>query len=318
MAQGPHAIHLPRAQAVTAAVAGPGASMWRDTFDFIAAGPAFSGEIVKDSPYSADAVTETQQTLADGNRINRTNTSRIYRDSQGRTRREQQINSLGPWASAGEPTEMVFIDDPVAGVNYVINTNAQTAQKTEVHMERIEHKIEEGESAEKVVTWKADRTAAGQPGQMILRTERHEVKQGEQGEHQEHRNVTFMPSVVAPDMYFTPDEAKTESLGKQMIEGVEAEGVRTTTIIPAGQIGNERPIEMVSETWFSPQLKAVVLTKNNDPRMGETTYRLTNIQLIEPLPSMFEVPAGYNINEGAVNVFRRKLSPGGGETGPGH
>jgi hypothetical protein len=277
--------------------------MWRSTFDFIAAGPAFSGEIVKDSPYSADAVTETQQTLADGNKISRTNSSKIYRDSQGRTRREQQINSLGPWASAGEPTEMVFIDDPVAGVNYVINTKDQTAQKTEVHMERIVHKIDDGESAKDVVTWTAERTAGAQPGPMILHRERREIKHGEG----EQGNVTFTPSSIGHGMHFTAEEAQTESLGKQMIEGVEAEGVRTTTTIPAGQIGNERPIEMVSESWYSERLKTVVLTKHSDPRMGETTYRLTNIQLIEPLPSMFEVPAGYTLQEGAVRFFDRKL-----------
>jgi hypothetical protein len=104
-----------------------------------------------------------------------------------------------------------------------------------------------------------------------------------------------------------------------MIEGVEADGHRTTVTIPAGQIGNERPIEVVSESWYSPQLKTLVMSKQNDPRMGETTYKLTNIQLIEPLPSMFEPPAGYTIQEGPQMMhFERKLaSPDEPQAAPG-
>jgi hypothetical protein len=100
-----------------------------------------------------------------------------------------------------------------------------------------------------------------------------------------------------------------------MIEGVEAQGTRTTTTIPAGQIGNELPIEIVSESWMSQQLQTLVLSKHNDPRMGETTYRLTNIQLIEPLPMLFEVPADYTIQQGPRPTFieRRMPAPGEGQ-----
>ena len=68
-------------------------------------------------------------------------------------------------------------------------------------------------------------------------------------------------------------EARTESLGKQNIEGVEAEGTRSTVTIPAGEIGNERAIEIVFERWYSPELQMVVMTRHYDPRFGETTYR---------------------------------------------
>ena len=92
-------------------------------------------------------------------------------------------------------------------------------------------------------------------------------------------------------------QAKTESLGKDTIEGVEAEGTRTTFTIPAGEIGNERAIEMVSERWFSPELKVVVMTRHTDPRFGETTYRLTNINRAEQPKSLFEVPTDYTVTE---------------------
>ena len=86
-----------------------------------------------------------------------------------------------------------------------------------------------------------------------------------------------------------------ESLGRQTIEGVEAEGTRVTVTIPAGEIGNERPIQIVTERWYAPDLHAVVLTRHSDPRYGETTYRLTNINRSEPARGLFEVPSDFTI-----------------------
>ena len=91
-----------------------------------------------------------------------------------------------------------------------------------------------------------------------------------------------------------------EELGQQTIEGVTATGTRTTTEIPAGAIGNEQPIRIVSEQWFSPELQVLVLTKHTDPRSGETTYRLTGIVRAEPARSLFDVPADYTLQESAI------------------
>ena len=93
-------------------------------------------------------------------------------------------------------------------------------------------------------------------------------------------------------------EPQTESLGKQTIEGVEAEGTRTTITIPEGQIGNDRPIVSVNERWYSPDLQMVVMSRHTDPRMGESVYRLTNISRAEPAASLFSVPADYTIKKG--------------------
>jgi hypothetical protein len=84
------------------------------------------------------------------------------------------------------------------------------------------------------------------------------------------------------------------------IEGVVAEGTRTTITIPANTIGNERALEIVSERWYSPELQLEVLTRRNDPRFGETTYGLTNIQRSEPSPLLIEVPTDYTVNEDPV------------------
>jgi hypothetical protein len=96
-----------------------------------------------------------------------------------------------------------------------------------------------------------------------------------------------------------------EDLGSQVVEGVSATGTRTTLTIPAGAIGNEQPIQVVSEQWFSPELQVFVMTKHNDPRTGETTYRLTNISRTEPTRSLFELPADYTLRESAI----RRQSP---------
>jgi hypothetical protein len=88
-----------------------------------------------------------------------------------------------------------------------------------------------------------------------------------------------------------------EDLGEQVIEGVRARGTRTTTTIAAGSIGNEQPITVIAEQWFSPDLEVLVMTRHSDPRVGETTYRLTNIVRSEPDKTLFQVPSDYTIKE---------------------
>ena len=97
-------------------------------------------------------------------------------------------------------------------------------------------------------------------------------------------------------------ETTSEDLGQQVIEGVLATGQRTTTVIPAGAIGNVQPIKVVSEQWTSPDLKVLVLTKHSDPRNGDTTYRLSNIVRAEPDRSLFAVPPDYTVKERSVRI----------------
>ncbi len=97
-----------------------------------------------------------------------------------------------------------------------------------------------------------------------------------------------------------PEQAQVtrESLGTQQIEGVTAEGTRVTRTIPAGAVGNERPIQITVESWTSPDLHVLVLQKRNDPRFGETVYRLTNIKRDEPDPTLFQVPSNFKMEQG--------------------
>ena len=93
----------------------------------------------------------------------------------------------------------------------------------------------------------------------------------------------------------------TERLGKQMVEGVECGGDRVVTTMPAGAIGNERPIETVNETWYSPELQMTILSKRSDPRFGESTYRVTNIVRSEPEATLFQIPSEYTIIDSRAN-----------------
>jgi hypothetical protein len=99
---------------------------------------------------------------------------------------------------------------------------------------------------------------------------------------------------------------KKESLGSKLIEGVNADGVRVTHTIPAGQIGNEKPITTVNETWTSQELHMIVMSKRTDPMMGESVYTLTNIQRAEPDPALFTVPSDYTITDAGLPTMINK------------
>jgi hypothetical protein len=107
------------------------------------------------------------------------------------------------------------------------------------------------------------------------------------------------------------NEVTTTSLGTQMVNGVEAQGTRYTRIIPAGQIGNSKPITIVTERWYSPDLQMVVMSKRTDPMTGDSVTQVTDIQRGEPDPALFQVPSGYTVKEGGPAVrIRRFKGPG--------
>lgn len=95
---------------------------------------------------------------------------------------------------------------------------------------------------------------------------------------------------------------RTESFGRRTVEGVGADGTRSILVIPAGQIGNERPIEIVTGRWRSPELQVTVMSRRIDPRFGETNDRLTNIQKGEPLRALFEIPPDYRIEDPPTQI----------------
>jgi hypothetical protein len=273
----------------------------RGDFIFIAS-EGFGGKVVKNAPYSAEAVTETVQTLADGNRIVNKITSQVYRDSEGRTRREQTLKGLGPIGSGEEPLQTIFINDPVAGVTYSLDTHTKIAHKSVPF--KFEFTGKPGANGEvQQFEFKTAAPGGGAKGNVIITGQGGAPAPGTTrvAPPPDASEFTLRAADGAATYMFRTrtggDNEVKEQLGKQNIEGVEAEGTRTTVTIPAGEIGNERALEIVTERWYSPELQLVVMTKHSDPRNGETTYKLTNINRSEPAKSLFEVPAVFTVKE---------------------
>jgi hypothetical protein len=214
------------------------------------------GPVVKGAPYSAEAVTEITRTLGDGTHINRQESHKIYRDSEGRVRRESG--------------DQAWISDPVANVSYVLDTRQQTARKMPLSRSFSFSRMETGQVK-----------AGPPPPPLLLSTGISTSVMGQ------------VTGVVTNSKSDRPE--KTESLGKQEMEGVDADGTRTTMEIPVGQIGNDRPLQIVHERWESAELHVTILEKHSDPMAGNTVERLTSVQRGEPDPALFEVPAGYQV-----------------------
>jgi hypothetical protein len=104
---------------------------------------------------------------------------------------------------------------------------------------------------------------------------------------------------------------KVETLGRQIVAGLPADGTRSTQTIPAGQIGNMLPIQVVTERWYSPDLQAVILQKRTDPRSGEYLYQWTNVIRAEPSPALFTVPPDFTVSQDPAPMLRgpRKRAP---------
>lgn len=210
---------------------------------FIAAEMRFGDKLVKGQPFSAETVIEDTRRLFDGSTATSSRHGAIYRDSAGRTRREQPLEIIGGvniTGSDGKPQILVFINDFDSRTQYFLDTKNKVARK---------HGI------------------AGDP----------------------------------PGEPPAPEDAKTESLGKKTIEGVEAEGTRVTFEIPAGQFGNNKAIQVVSESWFSPELQMIVYSRHLDPLAGEHVFRLVNIKRGEQTSDLFTVPSDFEIETGDRN-----------------
>jgi len=325
-------------------------------FQFFSQEMNFDNRLVKGAPFSADVVSETIQTLPDGNRIVQRFEGRIYRDSQGRTRNERTYLMGG----TSDQKQTITISDPVGAANYSLDPETRIARKANSYVRfapalpppspmvvspspsanvEVPKKISvsggvlQGRAIKKVQPpyppiAKAAR-ASGAVQVQILISETGEVIDAtviaghpvlRDAALQAARQWVFQPtelSGVAVKVqgiltfnFSLNDEApsslasvrnipkyatNTEQLGKQMVEGVECEGTRSVTTMPAGSIGNERPIETVNEAWFSQELKMMIMSKRSDPRFGETTYRITNISRSEPDASIFQIPSEYTI-----------------------
>jgi hypothetical protein len=272
-------------------------------------GPA--REIVKNAPYTADAVSESIQVLQDGNRIVKRSTTRLARDTYGRTRQEKET----PHGST------VYLFDPIDNRNYVLNPQRRTAMRiprvpdppvppmppVPPHASDLPAPpatpappapaaaaagaavVVNAQGSDRVVVRRA---ADGASRPDDVRVEVIRINGGD---------VAGLPPGVSLPPIAMPllprGKGERTSLGTRDFDGVKADGTQTTQTIPAGEIGNEKPIVIVSERWFSPELQLVVFARTRDPRSGETTYRLTNLHRGEPAAELFRVPADYRARD---------------------
>ncbi|WP_269531050.1 hypothetical protein [Chitinimonas sp. BJYL2] len=223
------------------------------------------GQQVSGQPFSAEAVSEKVQTLGDGNRIVRKVSTRLYRDAQGRKRFEM----LGEDGQA----RTVFIFDPASKTHYTLNPASKTATKL---------------------------VFPAAPGVPMVS---HDVETKAGGkEVRVHRNVVVIRDAKGQETRIesggeAPADREVKSLGSKEIDGIKAEGSQTVRVIAAGKVGNEKPIQIVSERWYAPDLKVVLATSTRDPRYGETSYRLSKIKRSEPDANLFKPPAGFKVHD---------------------
>jgi hypothetical protein len=267
----------------------------------VAAGPAFAQDEVArkqalevatrvplerpttGAPYSAETIVDSQQALADGNRIVRKTTGRVYRDGEGRTRREED-------GSNGRVS--ITIVDPVAGFSYALDPDTKTAWRTPSGATLdIMKKLQAVEDKQKVE--EAQLTSVKRDAEMRQR-EGGGAGAGSAGPVSGEVMVRTRGGDVA--VAYVPDGP----IEHKVLEGVNVDGRKTTTTIPAGRVGNEQPLTIVSEEWRSPELNVLVLTRHSDPRTGESSYRLVNIVRAEPDRSLFMVPPDYTVKDSGI------------------
>ena len=232
---------------------GPGGGPFGERMELLGFGGMRGGKVVTGAPFTATANGESKRTLADGTIITQTAQSNLFRDAQGRFRREVTLQGIGSPENGGAPHSFVMIQDPVAGTGYMLQPDKKVAHQFPQHNKN-----------------GADADVTDGP--------RHGKENGGNN----------------------PNFTKV-SLGTQTVNGVSAQGTRFTRTIPAGQMGNDKPLTITREEWYSPDLQMMVQIKNSDPFRGDSTYNVSNIQRAAPTPSVFSVPSDYTIKAGPAH-----------------
>jgi hypothetical protein len=217
-------------------------------------------EVVKNQPYKAQVATETTRTLSDGSHITQNTTAMVARDSEGRTVRTEKL---------GTGSTITTIFDPVAEkhIDYVSD-------------QKIAHVLPlpspSGSSSEPMAIGGAFSGFTAGPGSSA---------------------AGFFASRAILSQPGSKVNTTTQSLGTKTIDGIEVTGTRSSSTIPTGEIGNEKDLTTIREEWYSPVLKLVIQSSQTDPRFGQTTNSLTDIQQGPPDETLFQAPPDYKIEE---------------------
>ena len=279
---------------------------------------------IKNAPFSAEAVSESVQVLADGNRIVRNSTTKLYRNSEGRFRREMAGGSGGVFSTHYSFGEGTTILDPVAGHRVMLDSLGKTARLIELNAGQgiaiagraaVARQLSEADRVELESKIRSSSNLSAEERERMTTTVLKARKAVEAVEAAPTVSGTFNTITAMGGGYaFSAGgqnkfDTRTEELGTRDFDGVSAEGTRRVTTIPEGAIGNERPIEVVYERWYSKELGLVVYSKHSDPRFGEQTYRVTNIVRSEPDSSLFSVPQGYRVLTEPATVYKLDTKP---------
>lgn len=252
---------------------------------------AFRGPVIAGAPYSAENVREHLQTLADGTHITQTTPSvKVYRDTMGRTRTERPAlrGPIERRPNRSEGPTIVQIDDPIAHVRYIFTSEEPVAHRQDLPADNSRGAFPRrqpgaagiaGTTSFVAVAVADDLDDTTPPPPPNVRAVAPLAEKRQRGDEQKVPQIT------------------KEDLGTQTIERIVVEGKRNTMTWPVDAFGNDRPIVHVSEIWTSPELKQVIVKKSVDPRSGENTFKLVNINRSEPDPSLFEPPPGYAVKD---------------------
>jgi len=298
-------------------------------------------------PMFAEFLTEHHQSFTDGNQISRATHSSIYRDAQGRIRRESQLSVPGLPAGIAASTFITIVDRKI-GFGFVLDPQEMVAHRYELngpapsYIARLSAQGSGNALFAPAPAQPAGATASAQAPTPSPSSESHWRLHGfvhrahtanesqsaatPGGGQSARLNSGFLPEdtgvASAPTMRIdqpllaAPNPVRTENLGEQMILGFRATGTRVITTLPAGQIGNDRPIDIVSEQWFSPELEVVMRSLHRDPWAGEFTTTVIRISRGDQPATLFEIPERYKVIDAAEEREHHVLD-GHGTHAPG-
>jgi hypothetical protein len=315
---------LPASPASTASAPAAAASAPADPL-LLAASEWINAAVVKNAPYCADAQQENTQTLLDGNVISRKFATRICRDSEGRSRQELERNG----------NRRVFINDVVARQVWMLNPDRRVAFRLNGFINPAPGAAAATTASAPVPTGNKLRQwarslvgqggAPGQEGQppadatpvspstaeqvaigevrkdATVPVRRTEGVNGLGGGMQGLPPFAFLGGVQWQQRMAARGPGVVTALGSKEFEAapapVRAEGRLTTWTVPAGQVGNAKPLVSTAEVWISAELQLPVYTRSSDPRNGEASYRLVNLNRNPPSAELFVVPSGFVVRD---------------------
>jgi len=297
------------------------------------AGP-LGAQAVAGKPISAEFVTEHHQSFTDGNSISHSTTSVIFRDAAGRIRRESQLSVPGLPASAAAATFITIVDHGL-GYGWVLDPQEMVAHRYDLngsgpsYVARLSAQgsgsrllspdtkpgSDAAPAAAESSRWRLHRLPPLQdsaaPGAMSSA-----ATPGQLGSNPKNEESGFASApTMRIDQPFlaAPNPVRTENLGEQLILGYRTHGTRVITTLPPGEIGNDRPIDIVSEQWFSPDLDLVMRSMHRDPWGGDFTTTVTKISRSDQPAWLFKVPSQYKIIDSTNEAEHHVVNSRGGQ-----